>query len=206
VRKGGLEPPCLSAPPPQDGVSANFTTSAHTSGCRRIPDSKQNQRQNKYSKGNHTRRNENGWDVNAVITGIVKEKISITLSKDVLMQLDRAAGSKCSRSALVDRVLRKYLEERVRAALNARDLARINAAADQLNAEAEDVLSCQAPFSSSRSSRTMLDRGSRRRPTPHRLRSLTSGRWRSPVCSCHRTEFAGCRRIPCQRLSQLRAG
>ena len=22
VRKGGLEPPCLSAPPPQDGVSA----------------------------------------------------------------------------------------------------------------------------------------------------------------------------------------
>jgi hypothetical protein len=29
VRKGGLEPPCLSAPPPQDGVSANFTTSAH---------------------------------------------------------------------------------------------------------------------------------------------------------------------------------
>src|SRR6185312_13857213 len=28
VRKGGLEPPCLSAPPPQDGVSANFTTTA----------------------------------------------------------------------------------------------------------------------------------------------------------------------------------
>jgi hypothetical protein len=28
VRKGGLEPPRLSAPPPQDGVSANSTTSA----------------------------------------------------------------------------------------------------------------------------------------------------------------------------------
>jgi hypothetical protein len=28
VRKGGLEPPCLAAPPPQDGVSANSTTSA----------------------------------------------------------------------------------------------------------------------------------------------------------------------------------
>ena len=28
VRKGGLEPPCLTAPPPQDGVSANSTTSA----------------------------------------------------------------------------------------------------------------------------------------------------------------------------------
>src|ERR1043166_3702438 len=31
VRKGGLEPPCLSAPPPQDGVSANSTTSASVS-------------------------------------------------------------------------------------------------------------------------------------------------------------------------------
>ena len=28
VRKAGLEPACLSAPPPQDGVSANSTTSA----------------------------------------------------------------------------------------------------------------------------------------------------------------------------------
>ena len=30
VRKGGFEPPRLSAPPPQDGVSASSTTSA---GC-----------------------------------------------------------------------------------------------------------------------------------------------------------------------------
>jgi hypothetical protein len=29
VRKAGLEPACLSAPPPQDGVSANSTTSAY---------------------------------------------------------------------------------------------------------------------------------------------------------------------------------
>jgi hypothetical protein len=29
VRKGGFEPPRLSAPPPQDGVSASSTTSAH---------------------------------------------------------------------------------------------------------------------------------------------------------------------------------
>jgi hypothetical protein len=28
VRKGGFEPPRLSAPPPQDGVSASSTTSA----------------------------------------------------------------------------------------------------------------------------------------------------------------------------------
>ena len=30
VRKGGFEPPRLSAPPPQDGVSASSTTSALT--------------------------------------------------------------------------------------------------------------------------------------------------------------------------------
>src|SRR5919202_1538965 len=30
MRWGGLEPPRLSAPPPQDGVSTNFTTSAAT--------------------------------------------------------------------------------------------------------------------------------------------------------------------------------
>jgi hypothetical protein len=29
VRKGGFEPPRLSAPPPQDGVSASSTTSAN---------------------------------------------------------------------------------------------------------------------------------------------------------------------------------
>src|SRR6185437_12300786 len=33
VRKAGLEPACLSAPPPQDGVSANSTTSARSKLC-----------------------------------------------------------------------------------------------------------------------------------------------------------------------------
>jgi len=73
----------------------------------------------------------------------MKEKTSITLSKDVLQQLDRLAGSKASRSSLIERILRCYLRDRRRAALHARDLARINASADQLNAEAEDVLDYQ---------------------------------------------------------------
>ena len=33
MRKGGFEPPCLSAPPPQDGVSASSTTSALSRKC-----------------------------------------------------------------------------------------------------------------------------------------------------------------------------
>ena len=74
----------------------------------------------------------------------MKEKTSITLSKDVLQQLDRLAGSKASRSSLIERILRRYLGDRRRAALHARDLSRINASADGLNAEAEDVLDYQS--------------------------------------------------------------
>src|SRR5438270_1367902 len=36
VRKGGFEPPRLSAPPPQDGVSASFSTSALAFTCKPI--------------------------------------------------------------------------------------------------------------------------------------------------------------------------
>ena len=76
--------------------------------------------------------------------GSMKEKTSITLSKDVLAKVDRLAGSKQSRSAFIERVLRRYLRERSRAALNARDLERINRAADRLNLEAAEVLEYQA--------------------------------------------------------------
>jgi len=74
----------------------------------------------------------------------MREKTSITLSKDVLKGVDRLAGSKHSRSAFIERVLRKYLRERAKAAAQARDLERINAAADRLNGEAADVLDYQA--------------------------------------------------------------
>ncbi|MFZ0312250.1 MAG: ribbon-helix-helix protein, CopG family [Candidatus Korobacteraceae bacterium] len=75
----------------------------------------------------------------------MKEKTSITLSSDILVQVDRLAGSKHSRSAIIERVLRKYLQERTRAALNARDLALLNENAEQFSAEALDVLEYQAP-------------------------------------------------------------
>jgi metal-responsive CopG/Arc/MetJ family transcriptional regulator len=74
----------------------------------------------------------------------MKEKTSITLSSDLLAQVDRLAGSKVSRSAFIERVLRIYFQERTRKHMHARDLERINAAADRLNAEAEDVLACQS--------------------------------------------------------------
>ncbi len=74
----------------------------------------------------------------------MKEKTSITLSGDILTAIDRLAGSKQSRSAFIERVLREFLRERARAAVQARDLERINAAAQRLNAEAAEVMEYQA--------------------------------------------------------------
>jgi metal-responsive CopG/Arc/MetJ family transcriptional regulator len=74
----------------------------------------------------------------------MKEKTSITLSKDVLKDVDRLAGSKHSRSAFIERVLRRYLRQRAKAALQARDLERINKGAERLNLEAAEVLDYQA--------------------------------------------------------------
>lgn len=74
----------------------------------------------------------------------MKEKTSITLSTEVLAGIDRLAGSKQSRSGFIERVLRRYLRQRARAEVQARDLLRINRAADRLNSEAAEVLEYQA--------------------------------------------------------------
>lgn len=74
----------------------------------------------------------------------MKEKVSITVSRDVLAEMDRLAGRKQSRSAVIDRVLREYLRQREREGRDAKDLEILNREADRLNAEMEDVLSYQA--------------------------------------------------------------
>jgi metal-responsive CopG/Arc/MetJ family transcriptional regulator len=73
----------------------------------------------------------------------MKEKTSITLSSDTLAGIDRLAGPQGSRSAFIERVLRRYLREQVRAQAHARDLKRINHSAERLNSEAADVLNYQ---------------------------------------------------------------
>ncbi len=73
----------------------------------------------------------------------MKEKTSITLAPEVLSGIDRLAGSKYSRSEIIENVLRDHLRELKRKAVHQRDLERINAAADRLNAEAAEVLQYQ---------------------------------------------------------------
>jgi metal-responsive CopG/Arc/MetJ family transcriptional regulator len=74
----------------------------------------------------------------------MKEKISVTLSSNILARIDHLAGPKLSRSVFIERVLRIYFREGARRKMHARDLERINAAADRLNAEADEVLAYQA--------------------------------------------------------------
>jgi metal-responsive CopG/Arc/MetJ family transcriptional regulator len=73
----------------------------------------------------------------------MKEKTSITLSADVLTGIDQLAGSKKSRSAVIESVLRQYLREQAHLRVQARDVELINQHADELNREVADVLDYQ---------------------------------------------------------------
>jgi metal-responsive CopG/Arc/MetJ family transcriptional regulator len=76
----------------------------------------------------------------------MKTKTSITLSSDLLAEVDQTAGSKGSRSAFIEAVLREYLKKQVREAINRRDIQILNENADYFNREMEDVLRYQAPI------------------------------------------------------------
>jgi len=76
----------------------------------------------------------------------MKEKTSITLSKEVLTGIDRDAGSKQSRSAYIESVMREHLRQKARRQRDARDVAIINRNAAQLNRDAVDGLDDQAPL------------------------------------------------------------
>jgi hypothetical protein len=69
----------------------------------------------------------------------MKKKISIVLSSDVLAGVGSLIGP---RSAVIECLFRRYL--RLSSSSQRRDLELINAAADQLNREAEDVLGYQS--------------------------------------------------------------
>jgi hypothetical protein len=75
----------------------------------------------------------------------MKEKTSVTLSPEALNEIDRLAGSKGSRSAVIDNVFRQRRRERIRSERAARDLAILNKFANELNADALDGLEDQAP-------------------------------------------------------------
>jgi metal-responsive CopG/Arc/MetJ family transcriptional regulator len=76
----------------------------------------------------------------------MKTKTSITLSAPLLIKIDRRIGKRGSRSAYIEKVLHDHFRDSARRAIQMRDRELIDAAAERLNEEMEDVLSYQAPF------------------------------------------------------------
>ncbi len=73
----------------------------------------------------------------------MKVKTSVTLSEDLLKAVDAQAAPEGNRSEFIERALRAYLDQIIRAQRNARDFEIINEQASRLNKEAADVLSYQ---------------------------------------------------------------
>jgi len=76
----------------------------------------------------------------------MKQKTSITLSSDLLKEVDRNAGSKASRSAFIEAVLQQHFKAKLREAINARDLELINAHSDYFIKESRELDEYQAPI------------------------------------------------------------
>ncbi len=73
----------------------------------------------------------------------MKVKTSITLSEEVLREIDRISGESKNRSAFIEIALRDYLRKRAKKLRDDRDLEILNRNSKRLNHEAEDVLSYQ---------------------------------------------------------------
>jgi metal-responsive CopG/Arc/MetJ family transcriptional regulator len=75
-----------------------------------------------------------------------KVKTSITISMQLLVEIDKLIGERASRSAYIEKVLSDHLRDEALNAIHQRDLELINANADYLNREMEDVLRYRAPI------------------------------------------------------------
>lgn len=76
----------------------------------------------------------------------MKVKTSITLSKDLLKIIDQRSSQHKNLFEFIEAALRSFIAQTICNEQNAKDLEIINRCADQLNQEAEDVLSYQVPL------------------------------------------------------------
>ena len=73
----------------------------------------------------------------------MKIKTSITLSEEVLLEIDQITGESRNRSAFIEIAIRDFLKKRAKKIRDDRDLEILNTNSKRLNREAEDVLSYQ---------------------------------------------------------------
>ena len=73
----------------------------------------------------------------------MRVKTSITLSEDLVREMDKLSDLYGNRSALVEQAVRRFLAAESRRARDAQDLEILNRRAEKLNKEAREVLSYQ---------------------------------------------------------------
>ena len=79
-------------------------------------------------------------------TNCMKVKTSITLSEDLVKEIDTLLGQSGNRSAFVEQVLRDFLTAKAQRFDAAKELEILNQFADELNEEAADTLSYQVKW------------------------------------------------------------
>ena len=73
----------------------------------------------------------------------MKIKTSITLSKEILDEIDELSGQYGNRSILIEQAIREFLNTMARRRRDLQDIEILNRRADALNKEAEEVLAYQ---------------------------------------------------------------
>lgn len=73
----------------------------------------------------------------------MKQKTSITLSPETLEAVDRLTGAGSNRSRVIEQAVLEYIRRQEKVERDHRELAALNAIADDLNQEMEDVLTYQ---------------------------------------------------------------
>ena len=76
----------------------------------------------------------------------MKVKTSITISKNLIKEIDSAISKSGNRSLFIEEAIKSHLKNRKRIARSQKDIEIINSSSDELNKEAEDTLSYQAKF------------------------------------------------------------
>jgi metal-responsive CopG/Arc/MetJ family transcriptional regulator len=74
----------------------------------------------------------------------MKVKTSVTLSEELIRNIDALSGQYGTRSALIERAVQDFLAAEIKRQRETQDLEILNRRAEALNAEARDVLSYQA--------------------------------------------------------------
>ena len=73
----------------------------------------------------------------------MKIKTSITISEELLVSIDKMFGKQRNRSEFIERAVWDFIERQKQKKRELKDLDILNKKADELNREAEDVLSYQ---------------------------------------------------------------